>query len=72
MQIMVQGAKYNEEKGLPVSKVVDLIKKIDVDKNPKSSYTVGLDAKFAEIFSKLPQDLINYIIDLGLKNKGIR
>lgn len=71
MQIMVKGAKHNEEKGLPVSKVVDLIKKIDAVKNPKSSYTVGLDAKFAEIFSKLPQDLINYIIDLGLKKKGI-
>ncbi|MFR1673010.1 MAG: hypothetical protein ACLSWI_08720, partial [Candidatus Gastranaerophilaceae bacterium] len=62
-------AKNNETKGLNVEKVRDLIVKIDSLKNPKSSYTIGSDAKFAEIFSKLPQDVINYLIKKGLKIK---
>ena len=42
-------------------KTIDICEEIN-SKNPKSSYTVGKDAKFAEIFSKLPQDLLNTII----------
>lgn len=69
MKYLVANAKNNETKGLNVEKVRDLIVKIDSLKNPKPSYTIGSDAKFAEIFSKLPQDVINYLIKKGLKIK---
>ncbi len=72
MLYMVKNAKSNGINGLPVEKVVSLISKAAFCSNPKSSYTVGWDAKFAEIISKLPQDLINWLIDLGLKRKGLR
>lgn len=36
---------------------------------PKPSYTVGYDAKVAEIVSKLPQGLINILIKQGIKTK---
>lgn len=61
-EFLVQNAKQNSEKGLDAQKVSDLIVKIDGLKKPKSSYTVGLDARFAEIVSRLPQDWINSII----------
>ena len=69
---MAQNAMKNEKKGLPVQKVVELIKKIDSLENPKASYTIGKDAFFAELVSKLPQDLINKLIEFGLKKKGLR
>lgn len=69
MQYMVANAKKNGEKGLSVNKVVDLIIKVDAMKNPKPSYTVGKDAKVAEIISKLPFNLQNKLIKLGLKLK---
>lgn len=72
MQFMAKNAMRNSTEGLPVSKVVDLIKNISELDNPKSSYTVGLDAKFAELASRLPQDWINFLIELGLKKKGLR
>ena len=56
----------NEKKGLSVEKVVDVILKADKAKNPKLSYTVGKDAKFAEFISRLPQGLVNNLIKLGL------
>lgn len=62
-------ALKNSYMGLPVSKVADLILKICKAKNPKSSYTIGADAKFAQIMSLLPQDLINKIIKFGMKYK---
>lgn len=55
--------------GLCVSKVADLIKKIDKCKNPKSSYTIGADAKFAKILSYLPQDFVNSVIKYGVKSR---
>lgn len=69
MKYMVANAKKNEKNGLSVNKVRDLIIKIDNSQHPKSSYTVGSDAKFAEICSKLPQDWINFIIKKGLEAK---
>ena len=64
---LVKNAQKNSTKGLDVSKVADLAMKIANKKNPKSSYTVGSDAKFAEIFSKLPQDWVNFIVEKSLK-----
>jgi len=72
MQFMMENAKRNGKKGLPPEKVVNLIVKIIQSKNPKSSYTVGSDAKFAEFVSRLPQNWINCLIELGLKIKGLR
>lgn len=69
MNYMVKNASKNEEKGLNVNKVVDLIVKVDALKNPKPSYTVGRDAKFAEFISKLPFDIQNKLITFGLKMK---
>ena len=67
MNFLVANAHRNEEKGLDVSKVVNLILKVDKTSHPKSSYTVGMDAFFASIATKLPQDLINKLIKLGIK-----
>ena len=72
MQFMAKNALKNGEHGLPVSNVVRLVEKIAWSKHPKSSYTIGIDAKFAQILSKLPQDWINFFIELGLKKKGLR
>jgi len=69
MKYMVNNAKQNGEKGLDVKKVVRAILKADELKNPKTSYTVGIDAKFAEIILKLPFDWQNKIIKLGMKSR---
>lgn len=69
MQYLVQNAKNNGQNGLSVQKVVDLILKIDTMKNPRTSYTIGRDAKFAEVFSKLPFDVQAKLIKLGMKLK---
>ena len=69
MKFMVANAHKNGIKGLSVNKVVDLILKIDKMDRPKPSYTVGFDAKVAEIVSKLPQGLINKLIKQGIKAK---
>ena len=67
MEFIATNARKNECKGLSVNKVVDLILKVDRLKNPKLTYTVGKDAFFARIISKLPQNLINSLIKLGIK-----
>lgn len=67
MNYVSKNAKKNETKGLDVSKVVDLIIKVDNLKNPKLSYTIGNDAKFAKCISKLPQNIVNKLIKLGMK-----
>ncbi len=69
MQYLLANAKRNETNGLDVHKVTDLIVKIDGMENPKSSYTVGKDAFFASLASKLPQDWINKMIRYGIKAK---
>ena len=69
MKYMVANAHKNGQNGLNVEKVVDLISKIDLMDNPKPSYTVGKDAKFAELMSKLPFDIQNKLIKFGMKRK---
>ncbi len=66
MEYIVSNARKNEKNGLDVTKVVDTILKADNSKNPKLSYTVGKDAFFAKIFSKMPQEWINNIIRLKI------
>lgn len=69
MKYMVANARKNGKEGLSVNRVANLIVKIDGMKNPKPSYTVGFDAKIAEIVSKLPQSCINKIVKQGIKSK---
>lgn len=69
MNFLAQNAIKNGSKGLNVNKVVDLILKIDQTSNPKASYTIGVDAKIAEIVSKLPQDWINTIVKYNLNKR---
>ena len=67
MEYVSANARKNEEKGLNVKKVVEVILKADASKTPKLSYTVGKDAFCAHLISKLPQCLINRLVKLGIK-----
>ena len=67
MNFLAQNAIKNQTCGLDVQKVVDLIVKIDNAKSPKPSYTIGFDAKLGEMFSKLPQGILNKLIKAGLR-----
>ena len=67
MDFIISNARKNEKKGLSVEKVVEVILKADRSKKPRLSYTIGRDALFAHIVSKLPQRLINKLIKFGLK-----
>ena len=67
LEFIKANALKNATRGLTTPKVAKLIKKIDSDKKPKSSYTIGIDAKMAEVLSFLPQNFVNKIIKLGMK-----
>ena len=67
LEFIKTNALKNTFRGLNVEYVAKVIKKIDENKNPKASYTIGKDAKLAQILSYLPQDWINAIIKFGLK-----
>lgn len=67
MNYVIKNAQKNETSGLSVDKVVNTILKADSLKNPKLSYTVGKDAFFAHLISKLPQSIINKLVKLGIK-----
>lgn len=69
MKYMVANAQNNSKNGLDVQKVVDVLLKIEKTHNPKASYTIGFDAKIAEMFSKLPQDVLNFIIKFKFAQK---
>ena len=66
---LIQNAKKNSVNGLNPQKVVDLIIKITEMENPKPSYTVGFDARMAEIISRLPQSWVNFLVKKSLKVK---
>lgn len=72
MQFLALNALKNETRGLPVSKVVSLIREIDSLEKPKPSYVIGLDAKLGEFASYLPLSVINKLMDYGLKLKQMR
>ena len=72
MAYVAKNAHKNESKGLSVDKVVETILKADRAKNPKLSYTVGRDAFFAHLVSKLPQKVINSIVKLGMRTRMSR
>lgn len=66
---LMKNAEKNAKKGLNPQKVADLVLKVASLEKPKSSYTIGFDAKFAEFVSHLPQDWINTMVRAGLKQK---
>ena len=67
MQFMKSNALKNINKGLSVDKVAKFIYNVARKRCPKASYTVGKDAKFAQILSYLPQDIVNKLVKLGMK-----
>lgn len=69
MKYLVQNAHENGKNGLNVANVVNLIIKIDKMKKPKPSYTVGFDAKLAQMISRLPFEVQNKLVKFSLKIK---
>ena len=67
LEFIKSNALKNATRGLTLPQVVKLIEKIDSAKNPKSSYTIGIDAKIAEVLSVFPPDFVNKIIKFGMK-----
>lgn len=68
-EFLMQNAQKNKEKGLDAQKVADFIVKIEGLENPKPSYTIGQDAKWAEILSHFPQSWINCIVKKSIKQR---
>lgn len=67
MEFLKDNALKNTDKGLDVVKAAEFIKKIALKKNAKTSYTLGKDAKFAQIMSYFPQDMINFLVKVILR-----
>ncbi len=70
-EYLIKNAYKNEKFGLNPDKVIKVILKADRLNNPKKSYTVGLDAKLAQILTILPQGILNKLIKTGMKLKFI-
>ncbi len=68
-EYLVKNAEKNKDKGLEPEKVADLILKVLCSRNPKPSYTIGRDARAAEIFSKLPLCVTNFFTKYILKKR---
>lgn len=66
-KFLKENAIKNGSRGLNVGQVAKLINKIAHAKNPKSSYTIGIDSKLGHFLSYLPQDAVNKLIRLGMK-----
>jgi len=69
LEFIKNNALKNSHKGLKVEDAANFIKKIALSKNPKTSYILGRDAKFVQILSYLPQDLINKLVKFGLEQR---
>lgn len=67
LEFLKNNALRNSNRGLDVKYVAAFIKNISEKPNPKCSYTIGYDAKFAHIISLLPQGIINSLVKWGLK-----
>lgn len=70
-EYLVKNAQKNNNKGLDAQRVANFIMKIENLKNPKASYTIGLDAKLAELLSHLPQDWINWLVRKKLEQRMV-
>lgn len=61
-KFLIENAKKNEQTGLEPKVVAQTILKALKAKNPRASYTVGRDAKIAQLSKFFPQTLLNKII----------
>lgn len=68
-EMLMKNAQLNSHRGLDAQDVVDLIAEVEKLKNPKPSYTIGADAKGAEILSHLPQSWINWLVKESIKQR---
>lgn len=66
MNFMKGNAVKNSKKGLSVDKVAAFIHNVALKKSPKTSYTIGFDAKVSQILSLFPQDVINTVVKFGM------
>ena len=68
-EFLTKNAEKNNTKGMEAQDVADIIVKIEELENPKSSYTIGRDALWAERLSHLPQDWINFLVQKSFKER---
>ena len=66
---LLENARRNALRGIESEKVAKKILEILNSKNPKSSYTVGLDAFLSELFSKLSPTVITKCVKFGLQKR---
>lgn len=67
LSMLEKNALANNKKGINVCEVTNTVLKVIKSKNPKPSYNVGFASTVAEVFSKLPQSIVNKIIKAKLK-----
>ena len=67
LEFLKNNALKNTNKGLKVEDAARFIQRLAICRNPRTSYTLGRDAKFAQILSYLPQDAINKLVKFGLE-----
>lgn len=68
-EYLVKNAEKNKDKGLDPERVAGLILKVLNSKNPRPSYTIGADAKMAELFSRLPLCITNFFTKFIMKKR---
>lgn len=68
LSYLERNAFENNTKGIEIYKVVDKILEVINKKNPKSTYNVGFKSNLFDLFNKLPQWIINFIIRIKLKS----
>lgn len=66
---LIKNAQKNAEKGLDPVKVIAKILKVEQMENPKPTYVIGKDAKFAQMMSYLPLSWQNSLIKTALDVK---
>lgn len=69
LNLIERNAYKSNEKGQKPEDVANLVSKILKMKNPKSSYTVGLDAFWVVLFAKLPLNIVNFFVKHVLKKR---
>ena len=69
MRFLADNARKNTNKGLKSTDIANLVSKVLKIKNPKLSYNIGKDSKFARLVSLLPLKLSNSLVKFGLKKR---
>jgi len=66
---LVLNAKKSSKNGLEPQVVADFIVNVEGLEKPKSSYTIGNDAKWASRLALLPQDWINFLVKTSFRER---